>query len=357
MNILHIANIENNPCNGVSVVVPRHIIAQSRYANVFFYNAKGIAINGLDEYQLQGEIDVLALKNIIPNIDLVIFHEAYCKKYIKIARQLCLNKIKYIIVPHSQLTQAALHRKRIKKTIANKLFFNDFFKNASGIQCLSKLELETTDYNSKKFIGTNGMSMPILDKRCVAQDIKKIVYIGRLETYQKGLDLLLNAIMTEQELLRSREVKLDIYGPNYKGRQTKILNIIQKNNIEDIVHLHSEITGKNKTRILLSSDLFIQTSRFEGMPMGILEALSYGVPCLITKGTTLGDMLQKFDAGWVADNEVADISRCIREAINSKNVLQKKSDNAIKMVNEKFAWDYIEKETLLIYKKIKQSNN
>lgn len=44
--------------------------------------------------------------------------------------------------------------------------------------------------------------------------------------------------------------------------------------------------------VLLQTDLFIQTSRHEGMPMGLLEALSIGVPCLVTVGTSLGHIIK-----------------------------------------------------------------
>ena len=48
----------------------------------------------------------------------------------------------------------------------------------------------------------------------------------------------------------------------------------------EVVKLNREIDEEEKRQILLDTDVFIQTSRFEGMPMGILEALSYGLPCL-----------------------------------------------------------------------------
>ena len=34
-------------------------------------------------------------------------------------------------------------------------------------------------------------------------------------------------------------------------------------------------------------DLFIHTFRFEGHPIAVLEALSYGIPCLLTPGTNM----------------------------------------------------------------------
>ena len=67
--------------------------------------------------------------------------------------------------------------------------------------------------------------------------------------------------------------------------------------INGLVHLRREVEGSEKESVLIGSDVFIQTSRFEGMPMGILEAMSYGIPVLITEGTTLGEYVKEYNGG------------------------------------------------------------
>ena len=79
--------------------------------------------------------------------------------------------------------------------------------------------------------------------------------------------------------------------------------------MEDLVELHEAIDGSEKEAELLSADVFIQTSRSEGMSMGILEALSYGVPCLVTRGTNLGEIIEQYDAGWVAETNAEYVGR------------------------------------------------
>ena len=71
--------------------------------------------------------------------------------------------------------------------------------------------------------------------------------------------------------------------PDYQGRYDHVEGLINDSDVGDIIKLHHEVTGEVKEKLLLDSDIFIQTSRFEGMPLGIIEALSYGIPCLITE--------------------------------------------------------------------------
>ena len=101
---------------------------------------------------------------------------------------------------------------------------------------------------------------------------------------------------------------------------------------------------------MLEADAFIQTSRTEGMPMGILETLSYGLPCMITEGTTLGKFVNESDAGWVCPTNSDEIAKMLTLAISQKDELFKKSQNARRAVELSFSWNMIAEQTIEKYK-------
>lgn len=72
--------------------------------------------------------------------------------------------------------------------------------------------------------------------------------------------------------------------------------------------------------------------------MGILEALSYGVPCLVTKGTNLGEIIEKYDAGWVAETTAESIADKLEQAVSEKDKWKMKSRNARKLIEDNFEW-------------------
>ena len=249
------------------------------------------------------------------------------------------------------MVKSAQQKKRIKKNLANQLVFHGYIYNSAALQCLSANELKNTLFCVPKFIGTNGVRIPGLFKTSFSTEKIKIVYIGRLEVKPKGLDLLLQAlslIKTETDCLNQIS-SIDLYGPDYNGRYNEVLSLIVQNGLDGIVSLHHELMGEKKQCCLLDSDIFIQTSRHEGMPMGILEAMSFGIPCLITKGTSLGEITEKYNAGWVSETTVESIAETLIRVIQERNFIPEKSSNARKLIVDNFAWSQIAKNTINSY--------
>lgn len=359
MTILHIAYLRNDPFTGVCVAAPEHIRHQGEIAEVALLNIRNCIIEGVRQQYIYKE---KKWKDNVPPLfwhpDIVIFHEVYHKEFVTIAKSLQNEGIPYVIIPHGCLVKSAQHKKWLKKKIANFLYFNKFIYHASALQLLSANEKNNTHFKIKKFIGTNGIAVPVATKQGFSKGILTIIYIGRLEVIPKGLDLLFQAVRQVKQKNNnvSNNFTIDIYGPDVKGRYAEVESLIDQNDIKDIVTLHHELKGDEKQRRLLDADIFIQTSRHEGMPMGILEAMSYGIPCLITKGTSLGEIVEKYNSGWVADNTAESIAQTICEAISQRGVFKKKSSNARKLIEENFSWSNISEATIKKYQSLIRYN-
>lgn len=348
MKIVHVASIGNNLTQGIAVVVPQHVKAQAQLAQVCLVNIRNIDVmkDGM-QYGYRG------VKNFPDYLlapfdkpDIVVFHGVNIPEYIKIYKELLKKDIPYVIVPHGENTDSALKKKWLKKKIAYLLLFNRFIRKAAGLQCLSQGEYDETHTSDKKFIVPNGMDLHEQKPLHLGRDIVKLLYIGRLEWQIKGLDMMIEAVAQN----RGGRIELAIYGPGGGGRKEEVAKLIRKYKAEDVVLLHDAVFGEDKARAYVDCDLFIQTSRTEGMPMGVLEALSYGIPVIVTKGTRLKELVEQYDAGYTAENDVESIMRAINEAISTKDRWGQKGINAQRLIADKFSWQKIAQNSLHKYR-------
>ena len=85
--------------------------------------------------------------------------------------------------------------------------------------------------------------------------------------------------------------------------------------------------------------------------MGILEALSYGIPCIVTPGTNMADDLQNYNAGWMAEATSDSIAKTIKNAVSDyRNNVSKYRQNAIDH-SKKFDWQEVTSKSLEVLNK------
>lgn len=217
MKILHVAALSMNMAAGPTYSVPSFMRAQNTIDGItsdllisttvdkqnyeFFYR---------DNYK-----NKKLYTDFLSSYDLVVFHSTYIIEHVKIANILKSKSIPYIIVPRGGFTKGAKEIKKWKKKIGDILIFNDFFNSANAIHFLTDKEKEESVHKTNKdFILPNGITIPNITQKSRNNNIIKMVYIGRIDIYHKGLDLLIQAIGLIKDELRRENAIIDLYGPD-----------------------------------------------------------------------------------------------------------------------------------------------
>lgn len=359
MKVLFISRLDGEEWQGPTHSVPKQVLYQKRYDDVRWININGITKSDWEEtgvFSTSLSNLHFSIKEITDEFypEIIVFEGVYEHAFLKLVYECWTNNIPYVVVPRSALTLEGQNNKRLKKIIGNMLFFGRFIRRAKAIQFLTIDEKkDSLIYKEKQaYIIPNGIEKRETQiKRNRTKEKIIINYIGRVEIYQKGLDILIEACAKVRQELVDNHVEINIFGPDRDDSKSKMKTMIKKNNLEKIILLHEAVFGDEKKEILLQSDVFIMTSRCEGLSMGLIEALAYGIPCLITKGTNLKDEVEKFDAGWTADNNIDSVSEMLSTFLEQLSRINEKGENAL-ILSQQYEWDSIAKKTHEMFERI-----
>ena len=352
MIILHITSISNPSGNGVAVAVNEYVKYESKYAKVGLYNLEGNIYNNFCDSFDGNYKNIQDLPKPFCKPDLVIFNEVYKPKYILLYKECLERNIKYVIIPHGCLVKEAQKKHKIKKIIGNMLLFNRFIMNANAIQYLNENEKQKSKRFKCKKVIISGNGINVNNKKKNKYTNYNFIYIGRYSIYVKGLDLLLLICKNNKKWFKENNVKIELYGRDSLNGMSQLKKLVDKYDLNEILTINNSVFGKEKEKILLNSYCFIQLSRHEGQPMGIIESLSYGLPCIVTKGTAFGEYVNENDCGFGCLFDANDIFDKIKYIYNNKSERNIQSKNAIKSIKKDFDWDNIISKLVEEYKEV-----
>lgn len=171
-------------------------------------------------------------------------------------------------------------------------------------------------------------------------DKLKVLYIGSLNLI-KGVQYIIEAA----KRMRNENVEFTFVGlPRFEEDKKLVIEINSLANAKYIPSIpHSEINN-----IYLKNDVFIFQGLCEGFGMVTLEAMSCGMPCIVSEGAK-GIITNGVD-GFINNNgDVEKIIENIKKLSNDREMLREMSKNAFHNI-ESYPWERYENEISEIYK-------
>lgn len=361
MNILYISHLTPSKSEGPNNSVPAQVKAQSNYDNIFWWNlTKVIQDHWLKTGLFHGEEEypnkkISTLPKPFNSPDLVVFESFYYMDDVLLSWECRRRKIPYIITTRGALTKQGQAQKRLKKKVANFFLFRSMVKHAAAIQFLTTQEYKDSGdkWNKHYFIIPNGTyrqtELSFSDKDLTAG--VNGICIGRFDPYQKGLDLLLESVDIKKDLLRKNKISIYLYGPERMTCREEFIKQVETRNLNDILVVKDGVYGDEKDKVLRNADFYIMTSRYEGMPMSMIEAMSYGIPCFATRGSNMAEEIDHWKAGWACETSIRSITDTFDSFICDLPKLREYGNNALRL-SMKFDWNEIGRNTHEEYKKI-----
>lgn len=112
-----------------------------------------------------------------------------------------------------------------------------------------------------------------------------------------------------------------------------------------------DVTGELAEELLSNARLFVQPSESEGLSTGLLEAMSYGLPCVASdipeNLEVMGDAGLRFRS-----RSVEDLRLILDEALSDSRLAEELAIRARRRVQSRFTWDHVADQLEDLYSRL-----
>lgn len=202
-------------------------------------------------------------------------------------------------------------------------------------------------YNRKTNFIPNGVNKPqilkpdIIKKKYKLKKEDYILFLGRIVP-EKGIHYLIeafNKIDTNKKLVIAGGASdTDSYYSELKEKAKANKNII----------FTGFVQGQELEELYSNAYIYCLPSDLEGMPLSLLEAMSYGLCCLTSDIKECSDVIADKGKTFLKSN-VDDLTAKIQQLLADENLVKKYKKESQNYILEKYNWDDIVEKTLKLY--------
>ncbi|MBW2154619.1 MAG: glycosyltransferase [Deltaproteobacteria bacterium] len=322
MKIIHLVLGKANPNKGNGVNKLVHFLATSQMNAGYDVEVWGITHNAnvqhSHNYTLRlfksSRFRFLLSRNFNKNLDslkqecIFVLHSVFIPELYMASLYIRKYGYKYIHMPHDPYSKAMFGDRKLLKKLYWLLCEKKLLQNSSAIQTL---DIRHNDLLKKLGISSRFISFPngFNESDNISEDELlfsktgriKCFYLGRLDIYNKGLDLLIEAFNNRDV---SNIANLVIQGV---GDLSKIRSIINKFKLRDIIRVLPANFSTPPTSLIKNYNIFCLPSRFEGFGLAAMEAMLAARVILVSEDAGIAKHIEKCGCGVLVQPQVNSI--------------------------------------------------
>jgi len=252
------------------------------------------------------------------NPDLIISFMVSLNMYVVIAN--CNTHTKLILTEHTTI--------QAKQTLFEWFTRHALYRFASKVVFVTKSDYNYAHWLKAKTCIYNPLSYPVTTSHCVRE--KTIIAISSLRRwYVKGFDMLIKAWAKIAQ--KYPDWKLHFIGATDDDKIINLAKLYKADNQVVFEGWSNEID-----KIMRNTNIFVLSSRQEGFPCSLLEAMSQGCACVAFDCQTgPNEIITNGVNGLLANNgDIDDLSSKLQSLIEDENLRKQIAHNAIKDVQQ-----------------------
>jgi len=181
----------------------------------------------------------------------------------------------------------------------------------------------------------NGVEIPDLNAvPRVPHDRRRLLFLARIAP-KKGVDLLLRAWRNIQASCPDWE--LQIAGDPNADYAAKMQRLAAELRVARVT-FQCAVSEQTKWQLYRNADLYVLATRGDNWAVSISDALSFGVPAIVSKEAPWAG-LETHGAGWWIDLSVDALTDCLRHALKQDTtVLEAMGQRGRQWMRREFSW-------------------
>jgi len=172
-----------------------------------------------------------------------------------------------------------------------------------------------------------------------------ILYFGRLDTHNKGIDILLSAFAK----LNAPDIRLILSGRGTPERQTELQSMASDLNIAAQVEFTGPVTSKQKNDLIGNALFVCMPSRYEGWGIVAVEAGAASKAVIGTDIPGLADAIRPDETGLLVPSEDSTALAEAMKHLLDDDALRKSLGEAGRKWAERFTWNRIASDQEKVY--------
>ena len=208
-----------------------------------------------------------------------------------------------------------------------KRYIRFILEHADAVICLSdnwkKYYSETFKLKRLEIIN-NVIETPMI-RETIKNGTVNLLFLGHINEKKGVFDLL--SVLAENRPAFKDKVSFTIGGI---GEVERLNNTIAKYDINGDVQFAGWVSGPKKADLLNQCDIYVLPSYNEGLPISILEAMSYGKPVISTNVGGIPEIVRPGFNGWLfKPGDLEALNNIIEEVLSNKSVLKEYGLNSM----------------------------
>ena len=171
-------------------------------------------------------------------------------------------------------------------------------------------------------------SEEIYKKYAIPKNVPIILYVGRIDP-EKSLDILVNSF--KKLIKEAPKAHLVMVGDG--TAREKLEKMIKRKKLGNQTHFIGRVIGDDLSQIYRTGTVFVITSKTETQSIVLMEAMASGLPAIAVNAGAVTELVKDGENGFIFEpNDTAGIASGINTIISNKELREKMSKNALKMI-------------------------